>query len=125
MAEQKLDLVQFAACQVAQTGTDAPKIVRGQLVDAGASRRRADDVPERLGEMPSPHTRPALLMARKTRPWVMSAAAVHASMALFTHVGIGTVRTCPPLARLTGSYLINPSNRTISVSISATAAKIN
>ncbi len=50
-----------------------------------------------LGDMPSPHTRPALLMARKTGPCVITAAAVHASTAVFTHVGIGTVRTCPPL----------------------------
>jgi hypothetical protein len=46
--------------------------------------------------MPSPQTRPALLMARNTGPCVMAAAAVHACTVLFTHVGIGTVRTCPP-----------------------------
>src|SRR5258705_10346734 len=50
-----------------------------------------------FGDMSSPHTRPALLIARNTVPCVMAAAAVHASTVLFTHVGIGTVRTCPPL----------------------------
>jgi hypothetical protein len=50
-----------------------------------------------LGDMPSPQTRPALLMARNTGPCVMFAAAIHASTWLFTHVGMGNVRTCPPL----------------------------
>ena len=40
MAKKKLDLVQFSASQVAQTGTCAPTIVRCQLVYAGASRGR-------------------------------------------------------------------------------------
>ena len=47
--------------------------------------------------MPSPQTRPTLLMARNTVPSVMLAAVVHASMVSLTHVGMGTVRTCPPL----------------------------
>ena len=45
VAEQELDLVEFAAREVAQTRTGSSKIVRRQLVDAGASRRRANDVP--------------------------------------------------------------------------------
>ncbi len=35
VAEQELDLIQFAACEVAKTGARAPEVVRGQLVDAG------------------------------------------------------------------------------------------
>jgi hypothetical protein len=85
-AEQKLDLVQFAASQVAQTGAGAPQTVRGQLVDPGASRRGADPSQSTLGDMPSPQTRPALLIARKTRPWVMAAPAVHASTSLFNQL---------------------------------------
>jgi hypothetical protein len=42
-------MVRFTAGQAAQTGTGAPQIVRCELVDAGASRRRADDIPEHLG----------------------------------------------------------------------------
>ena len=49
MAEQELDLVQFAAREVAQTGASAPQVVRGQLVDPGASRGGADNVPQHLG----------------------------------------------------------------------------
>src|SRR2546428_303299 len=33
VAEQKLDLTQFAARKVAETGAGAPQVVRGQLVD--------------------------------------------------------------------------------------------
>jgi len=49
MAQQELDLVQCSAGEVAQTSTGAPKIVRRQLVDAGSSRRRANDILEHLG----------------------------------------------------------------------------
>lgn len=44
--------------------------MRGKLVDTGALCRRWDDFPADFGVMPSPHTLPALLMARKTRPSV-------------------------------------------------------
>ena len=36
VSEQELDLIQFATGEVAQAGTGAPQVVRGQLVDAGA-----------------------------------------------------------------------------------------
>jgi hypothetical protein len=48
VAEQKLDLIQFTAREVAETGTGAPQVVRGQLVDPGASRRGADNIPEHV-----------------------------------------------------------------------------
>jgi hypothetical protein len=40
-----------------------------------------------FGDMPSPQTRPALLMARKTVPCLMLAASVHASTVAFTQLG--------------------------------------
>jgi len=49
VTEQKLDLIQFAAHEVAETGAGAPQIVWGQFVDARASRGSADDVPKHLG----------------------------------------------------------------------------
>ena len=49
MAEKKLDLVQLSASQVAQTGTGSPQIVRCELVNAGASRRGGDNIPEHFG----------------------------------------------------------------------------
>jgi hypothetical protein len=85
VGEQKLDLIQFAAREAAEAGASAPQVVWGQLVDAGASRRRAHDSAT-LGDMPSHQTRAALLIARRTAPCAMAAAAVHASTALFTHV---------------------------------------
>jgi hypothetical protein len=70
---------------------------KGQLVDPGATRRGADDIPQHLGRHAvSPHA-PNLVDGAEHRPRVMAAAAVHASTAFFTHVGIGTVRTCPAL----------------------------
>jgi hypothetical protein len=99
VAEQELDLVQFAARQVAQTRTGSSQIVRRQFIAmparAAAARTTSHST---LADMPSPHTRPDLLIARKTGPLVIATDAVHASTAVFTHVGIGTVRTWPPLA---------------------------
>jgi len=45
VAEQELDLIQFAAREVAETGAGAPQVVRGELVDPGARRRGADNIP--------------------------------------------------------------------------------
>ncbi len=45
VAEQKLDLIKLAAGKVAETGAGAPQVVRGQLVDPGASRCTADNIP--------------------------------------------------------------------------------
>jgi hypothetical protein len=91
---------------VTQPGACAPEVVRRKLIDAGARRRRTDDIPQYLGRHAiSPTRRPVLLMARKTGPWLISAAAVHASIAVFTHVGIGTVRTCPPMPLAQGGLV--------------------
>jgi hypothetical protein len=52
-----------------------------------------------FGIIPSPQIRPVLLIARKIAPCVMPAAVVHVSIVALTHVGTGTVRTCPPTIR--------------------------
>src|ERR671913_2631799 len=57
-----------------------------------------------FGDMPSPQTRPALLIARKTDPLVMTAAAVHASTAALTHVGIGDGAHMAGLAKQIGDH---------------------
>jgi hypothetical protein len=44
VAEQELDLVEFAVRQVAKAGAGSSQIVRRQPFDVGARRRRADDV---------------------------------------------------------------------------------
>jgi hypothetical protein len=46
--------------------------------------------------MPSPQAVPCRLTALKILPSVTAAAVIHLSTALFTQVGIGTVRTWPP-----------------------------
>ena len=43
--EEELDLVQFAAGEVAQSDTGASQIVRGQLIDASGGGRIPHDVP--------------------------------------------------------------------------------
>jgi hypothetical protein len=52
VTEQELDLVQFAACELAETGTRASQVVRRQLVDAGTSRSGAHYVPQDLRRHP-------------------------------------------------------------------------
>ena len=93
MPQEKLDLLELAAGQMAQSRARAPQVVWSEFLDTGTCRRRPDDIPEPFGDIPSPQIRPALLMARNTGPSVMAAAAVHASTADLTHRGIGTVRT--------------------------------
>jgi hypothetical protein len=48
VAEQKLDLIEFAAGEVAKASAGATEVVRGQLVGARARRRCSDDVPKHL-----------------------------------------------------------------------------
>src|ERR1022692_4449466 len=50
-----------------------------------------------FGVMPSPHTRPDLLIERNTVPSVIPAAVLQTSTAALTHCGTGTVRMCPAL----------------------------
>lgn len=84
MAEQKRDLIQFAASQMAQPRASAPKVMWGELLYVDPRRRLADDLP-------------ALLIDRKSAPSVTPLAFFHASTAALTHVGMGTVRMCPAL----------------------------
>ena len=74
----------------------------GSAPSSGSTRDRAGIEADRptapsATDMPSPQTRPALLIARKTDPLAMAAASVHLSTEAFTQVGIGTVRTWPAL----------------------------
>src|SRR5918994_1133052 len=96
MSEEELDLIQFAARQVAQTGAGASQVVRRQFGDASRGGRRPYDVPGNLRRHPLPQTRPTLLMARNTVPAVMPAAVVHASMASLTQAPWARA-DCPPL----------------------------
>jgi len=73
MPKQELDLIEFAAGEMAQPGARAAKVI------------------------PLLQTRPGLLIDRKRAPSVMPPASFHVSMAPFTQAGIGKVRTCPAL----------------------------
>src|SRR5262245_8957284 len=52
VSEEKLDLVEFPAGQMAQSRARAPKIVRRQLVDVGAGSGSAGDIPQYLRRHP-------------------------------------------------------------------------
>ncbi len=96
--QEELDLIQLATRYVTKPRAREPKIVRCQLVDAGARGRRAYHVPKHFRRHAvAPHTSRFVDGTRKTGPCVTSAAAVQASTAAFTQLGIGTVRTWPPL----------------------------
>jgi hypothetical protein len=53
VAQEKLDLLEFATRQVTQSRTGAAKVVRCQVLDAGACRRNPDDVPKHLRRHPA------------------------------------------------------------------------
>src|SRR5215831_1865482 len=48
MPEQKLDLIQFAAGKMAQTGTSAAKVMRSNLLDTCTSGSLPNDFPNHL-----------------------------------------------------------------------------
>ncbi|HUK32412.1 MAG TPA: hypothetical protein VLV86_00790 [Vicinamibacterales bacterium] len=71
MAEQKLDLIEFAGGEVAQASAGATEVVRASLsmpARAAAARTTSQST---FGDMPSPQMRPALLIARNTGPLVI------------------------------------------------------
>jgi hypothetical protein len=68
VSEQELDLIEFATREVAETGTGTAKVVRGKLLDAGASRRGADDVPEHLRRHAVAPDTPGLVDCAEHRP---------------------------------------------------------
>ena len=97
MPKEELDLIQFAAGKMAEAGTGAPQVVRRQALDAGASRRRPDDVSQHLWRHAVSPDMASLVDRAEHRASVIAAAAVQASTAAFTHAGIGTVRMWPAL----------------------------
>ena len=52
MPQEKLDLLELAAGQMAQPRASTAQIVWSQFLDAGACRRRPDDIPEHLRRHP-------------------------------------------------------------------------
>ncbi|HZT30252.1 MAG TPA: hypothetical protein VFA33_10240 [Bryobacteraceae bacterium] len=85
MPKQELDLIRFAAGQVAEPRASAPKIIWGELLDSCTRGALADDLPRTFGVIPLPQTFPALLIDRKSVPSVMALASFHASTAALTH----------------------------------------
>src|ERR1022692_2035904 len=97
VAEQKLDLFQFATRQVAQPRATAAQIVGAWVLDTSALRSTFHNMPDRFRRDAIPQTLPIRFTRRKIVPPLISAHAIHASMARFTQPGTGTVRMCFPL----------------------------
>src|SRR5215472_14992394 len=54
--EKELNLLQFAACQMAQSGTCAPQVMRGKIRNSRLSGGGFDDMPDRFrGDRLSPN----------------------------------------------------------------------
>ena len=93
--EKKLNLVQFAAGEMAKTRTCPSQVVRCQLSIPAASAALLTISQSTLGVMPWPQIVPDLLIALKRRPSLIPLASVQRSTASFAQRGIGTVRICP------------------------------
>jgi hypothetical protein len=92
MAEQQLDLLQFAAGRPAQLGAGAARIVRRIPGTPATSAYRPRNCQTTFSLRLSPQTSSPRFTGRNTKPSVMTAAEVQASIAIFVHVGIGIVR---------------------------------
>lgn len=92
MSEEKLNLLEFTSCLMAQAGTCSAQIMGSKPCQAPARGSLSNNRPNHFGVKPFPHVRPTLLMALNSGPEVSPADAVHSSIAFFTHSGIGTVR---------------------------------
>ena len=96
VAEKELNLLQFAARQMAQPGTRSTKIVRSEIRYASPYGRPLDDMLDSLRRDPFAHTFPSRFIRRKTGPSAIPAELSHSSTARFAHAGTGTVRMCFP-----------------------------
>ena len=92
VTEEELDLVEFAAGQMAETRTCASQIVERQHIYSGGLGRSLDDLPKApSASCPWRQIFPDLLMALNRQPSLIPLASVQRSSASFTQTGIGTV----------------------------------
>jgi len=96
MSEQELNLIQLTACEVAETCTGSPQVVRGKFLNTCAAGCIFDNFPENLRRHTVSPDFASLVIERNMRPSVICADAVQASTALLTHSGMGNVRIWPP-----------------------------
>ena len=97
MPEKKLYLLQFSAIHMAKLCACSPEIMRCEVSELQTPRAAPDYILDGVSDMPDPQAVPCRLTALKTRPVVTDAAVSHLSTALFTQIGMGTVRTWLPL----------------------------
>jgi hypothetical protein len=95
--EKKLYLLQFYAIHMAKPCACSPEIMRCEVSELQTPRAAPDYILDGVSDMPDPQAVPCRLTALKTRPVVTDAAVSHLSTALFTQIGMGTVRTWLPL----------------------------
>jgi len=95
--EQELDLLQFAATLVTQTGARATEVMRCDISKVAGRAGLLHNAPDDLGTETARAIRPALLIAREIWPLVIFASAIQVCSAAAIQYGTGTVLTWPPL----------------------------
>ena len=97
VAGQELDLFEFAAGNMAESGAGSPQIVGRNLFNPDALREIPNDVPHHLFSYTISPDAPALLIDRNREPDTVPDSWAHSSIRFLTQSGTGTVRTCLPL----------------------------
>ena len=107
MPKQELDLIQFAAGEMAQSGTRTPKVVRNELFSIPArvatSRTTSHST---LDVIPLPPDPAGFVADRKSAPAVIPLASFHVSIASLTHAGTGMRSYVSGLAQKIGNDLV-------------------
>ena len=92
MPEQELDLLQFVATLMTQTGARA-EVMWSHVSEIAVLARLLHNTPDDFGTEPMRAIRPDLLIARKIGPSVIFASVIQFSRATTIQYGTGTVRT--------------------------------
>src|SRR5438552_15649344 len=96
MAEQELNLLQFAASRMTQTCARSAQVMGSEVWNSQFCGIRLDNVPDHFLGHPLTPVVPDLHTHLNNLPLVMFAPWNQSSKNRFTHSGTGTVRMCPP-----------------------------
>ena len=97
MAEQELDLFEFAARNMAEASAGALKSWGAIFSMPTLFAKSRTTYQTAFSVTPFPQTLPVLLIDRNRRPDAVPDACVQSSIRFFTQAGTGTVRKCLPL----------------------------
>ena len=93
VAQQKLNLFQFAPGVVAEAGTQSSKVMGREFYDSHLACVLLYDMPDHLFGHFGAQTVPVLQTHRNNRPWATLDATSQSSTVRLTHEGTGIVRT--------------------------------